>query len=276
MRSIVILFLACAAMLTSCASLKYKDINYLNQDYSTDINLPHLNIFRPKKAQGASDVLIFVHGGDWDSGTKDLYGFYGRGFAKRGVVTVIPNYTLSPGADYDTMTRQIAEAIKWTAANIKDYGGDPTRIFITGHSAGGHLAALAAINPKYLNDSTLVKGIILNDAAGLDMYSYLQEHPPTAKNNYMTTWTQNEQTWKAASPIYFLDKRTPPILMYVGTKTYPSIFKYNELFSLELKNYQPNAPFITQDKKHKNMIIQYFWPWSKRYGEVIAFMKAQH
>ncbi len=275
MRSIFILFFSCTLLLTSCASLKYKDINYLAQDYTTGKELPRLNIFRPKNAQGGNDVLLFVHGGDWDSGNKNTYGFFGRGFARKGVITVMPDYTLSPRADYDTMAQQIAEAVKWTAENIKDYGGDPKRIFITGHSAGGHLAALAAMSPKYIKDSTLIKGIILNDAGGLDMYSYLKDHPPGTNNNYITTWTNNEQTWKEASPIYYLDKNTPPIMMYVGTKTYPSIFKYNELFSLELKNYQPNAQFNVQDKRHKNMIIQYIWPWSKRYGEVIAFMKAQ-
>ena len=274
MRPIFLLFLGCAFLFSSCSSLKYKDINYLEQDYAST-TLPHLNIFRPKKAEGKNDVLIFVHGGDWNSGNKNTYGFFGRGFAKRGVVTVIPDYTLSPRADYDTMAQQVAEAIKWTSENIKDYGGDPQRIFITGHSAGGHLAALATMNPKYLNDSTMVKGIILNDAGGLDIYSYLQNYPPTQSNNYLSTWTKEKQNWKEASPIYFLDKDTPPIMMYVGSKTYPAIFKYNELFNLELKNYDPDAPFIVLDKKHKAMIKQYLWPWSKRFDEVLKFMNAQ-
>lgn len=275
MRLNFMLILICTLLLSSCASMKYKDINYLPEDYTAQPDLPHLNIFRPKKAQGKNDVLLFVHGGDWNSGSKNTYNFFGRGFAKRGIVTVIPDYTLSPKANYDTMTQQITEAIKWTAENIKDFGGDPQRIFITGHSAGGHLAALAVMDPKYLKDSTLVKGIILNDAAGLDMYSYLQNRPPTTENNYIATWTKEEKNWKDASPIYYLDEQTPPIMMYVGTKTYPSIFKYNELFSLELKNYQPDAQFITLDKKHNSMIIQYFWPWNRRYGEVLSFMKAQ-
>ncbi|MGB3776516.1 MAG: prolyl oligopeptidase family serine peptidase, partial [Leeuwenhoekiella sp.] len=155
------------------------------------------------------------------------------------------------------------------------FGGNPDRIFITGHSAGGHLAALATMNPSYLKDSVSVKGIILNDAAGLDMYSYLQENPPTSANHYLTTWGKNQQNWLQASPINYIDENTPPMMIYLGTKTIPSVFKYNELFLIELNEVQPDVKPILQDRKHKTMVIQYFWKWSNRFKEIKAFMKAQ-
>ena len=168
---------------SSCAVKKHSDILYLSQtklQIKTDGNIPTLNIFTPRRLNKTKlPVLIFAHGGNWNSGNKDMYGFLGRNFAKKNVVTVLPGYTLSPKANYDTMTKQIAEAISWTQNNITDYGGDPTQIYLTGHSAGGHLIALATLNPKYGIDPKNISGIILNDAAALDMYHYLQNNPPT-------------------------------------------------------------------------------------------------
>jgi hypothetical protein len=63
------------------------------------------------------------------------------------------------------------------------------------------------MNPKYGIDPKSISGIILNDAAGLDMKHYLEENPPTA-HNYITTWTSSPFKWQDASPIYFLDKNT--------------------------------------------------------------------
>lgn len=232
MRNFLFIMLSAIFFLTGCGSVKYRDINYLDQKYIEGAKLPTLNIFRPKNAGENNDVLIFVHGGNWDSGSKGLYSYLGRNFASKNILTVIPGYTLSSRADVRTMTQQIAEAIKWTHENIDDFGGNPDRIFITGHSAGGHLAALATMNPAYLKDSSYVKGVILNDAAGLDMYSYLKNNPPTNGDHYRTTWTDDEQTWLEASPINYISERTPPMMVYVGTKTIPSILNTMSFFSL--------------------------------------------
>ena len=217
-------------------------------------------------------VLIFVHGGNWNTGNKNMYGFIGRNFAKKGVITIIPSYTLSPNANYDEMTSEIAAAILWTKENIKTYGGNSDKLFVTGHSAGGHLVALATMNPKYAVPTKTVSGIILNDAAGLDMKHYLENYPPSNENDYLTTWTNSAKEWENASPIYFLNDKTPPFLIYVGKKTYPSIKEANERFLNALKNYQKDVPTVFINKKHIPMVLQYFWPWSNRYDEIKDFI----
>lgn len=181
MRFIPTLFIVISLILTSCAAKKFKDISYISQPIPTIEVAPKLNVFTPRKTSTEKlPVLIFMHGGNWNSGSKDTYGFYGRNFAKKGVVTVIPDYTLSPQANYDDMAQQTAQAIEWTQAHIEEYNGDPENIYLTGHSAGGHLVALACMNPKYGIDPGSISGIILNDSGGLDMYNYLQKktsHP---------------------------------------------------------------------------------------------------
>ena len=273
MRYVVLLSLVLLCLFaTGCASKKIKDIAYYKQG---ETNRPALNVFVPRKRKPEKlPVLIFVHGGNWNTGSKDTYGFLGRNFAKKGVVTIIPDYTLSPSANYYDMAREIAASIQWAKQHSTEYGGDPNRIFITGHSAGGHLAALAVMNPKYGVAPKSISGIILNDAAGLDMKHYLEENPPQQSNDYSTTWTTNPDNWQDASPIYFLDKDTPPLLIYVGDKTYESIKVSNQRFLEALQPYQPKVAPIRLNKKHVPMVTQYIWPWNKRYKEIIRFMQS--
>lgn len=262
--------------LSSCASKKITDVSYIIALKENSLATPKLNVFIPRSSKAKSlPVLIFVHGGYWNSGRKETYNLLGRNFAAKDVVTVIPDYTLSPKTDYDGMTKQIAAVIQWTKDSISKYKGNPSKIFITGHSAGGHLAALAVMNPKYGIDPKSISGIILNDAAGLDMKYYLEENPPTAAHDYLTTWSSSPAKWQDASPIYFLDKNTPPFLIYVGSKTYNSIKTTNSRFIDALHPFQPEVKAIRLNKKHVDMITQYLYPWSDRYDEVLNFIKNQ-
>jgi arylformamidase len=127
--------------------VKYKDVVYGKSPSNEDLKL---NIFVPNNSEGKKlPVLFFVHGGNWNSGNKDTYGFFGRNFAKKDVVTVIPEYTLSPKANVDQMTTEISKAIKWVQKNIDKYNGDPNYLFVTGHSAGAQLVSSAVLNPKF-------------------------------------------------------------------------------------------------------------------------------
>lgn len=270
-------FLFIFPILFSCSISKHKDVSYLAEDSKNkvdNVEAPTMNIYQPKnKSAKKSPVLIFVHGGNWNSGKKETYGFFGKNFARKGVVTVIPGYTVSPNANYETMTKQIAEAITWVQENIEQYGGDVSQIYLTGHSAGGHLIALATLNPKYGIDEKSIAGIILNDAAGLDMHNYLLKFPPTEENNYKSTWTENPENWKAASPIYFLSDNSPKFKIYLGKKTYESIDVSVRKFVKELKEFQPDVKLDMINKRHIPMVLQYFWSFSNRYDEILEFME---
>jgi acetyl esterase/lipase len=269
--AIIVLFFG--FLFGSCAK-KFTDISYLKKSSEVSEATPKLNVFVPRNSKSKqAPVLIFVHGGNWNSGRKGTYDLLGRNFASKGVITIIPDYTLSPNANYDAMAQQVAQVIQWTKDNIGQYNGNPNMIYVTGHSAGGHLVALAVMNPKYGIDPSTISGIILNDAAGLDMKNYLEGNQPTAKDDYAATWTTAPEKWKDASPIYFLNKKTPPFLIYVGDKTYTSIKIANSRFLSALHSFQPEVTPITLNKKHIPMVVQYFWPWSDRFDEVTHFMK---
>ncbi len=260
-------------LISSCNVTKHKNIAY--SDGVENSAGPSLNVFSATNKDSTTQppVLIFVHGGNWNSGKMELYNFFGKNFARKGITTVVVGYSLSPEADYQEMTSQVAKAFQWTIKNISHYNGNPDRIFLTGHSAGGHLISLATMNPEYGIDTKDISGIILNDAAGLDMHHYLQKNPPTTADDYLTTWSNNPENWKKASPIFYLDEDTPPLLIYLGKKTYPSITTANERFLNALKTFQPNVEPVLLNKKHIPMMTQYLWPWSSRYKEIIEFIE---
>ncbi len=221
-------------------------------------------------------MLIFIYGGSWNSGRKGLYSFFGTRWARKDVLTVMVDYPKSPKAGYDEMAIDVAQAVKWVKENIQTFGGDLNKIFISGHSAGGHLAALVGIKKEYFERVGIanpLKGIILIDAAGLDMYGYLQGENFERGNTYLKTFSNDPKIWKEASPMYFLHKDMPPMLIYRGSKTYPSIEESNEKFVTALKAFVPQPNYtILNGKKHVPMITQFFNTGNGRYREIKAFM----
>lgn len=89
-------------------------------------------------------VLVFLHGGYWRSLDKSDHSFIAPSFVADGVLVVVPNYALCPAVTIDNIALQVAQAVAWTWRNAGLYGGDPERIVVAGHSAGGHLAAMLA------------------------------------------------------------------------------------------------------------------------------------
>ena len=111
-----------------------------------------LDIYLPKSAPPASakegaptggmPINVFLHGGYWFSRHKNDYRFLARGMIPSGAALIVVNYALVPSVDLDEVVRQCRAAIAWTYRNAVDFGGDPNRLFVSGHSAGGHLTAM--------------------------------------------------------------------------------------------------------------------------------------
>jgi acetyl esterase/lipase len=125
-----------------------------------------LDLFLPK---GKKDfpVVILVHGGAWVMGDNRCCGLQssvGEFLASQGIGAVLPNYRLSPGVRHPEHVQDLARAVAWVKAHIADYGGRPDRLFLAGHSAGGHLVALLATDEQYLKAEGLstadLRGVI--------------------------------------------------------------------------------------------------------------------
>src|SRR5438876_3974931 len=128
-----------------------QDLAYV-EGKDPDASSHKLDLYLP---QGKKDfpVLVFLHGGCWTFGDKsggDLYPPFARALAGHGVGVVLPNYRLSPWVKHPAHVKDAARAVAWTRKNVGKYGGDANRLFVGGHSAGGHLAALLATDEQYL------------------------------------------------------------------------------------------------------------------------------
>lgn len=271
-------FLFLLATLTSCGVLhtqRTKNIPYT--EAHGDLPEKRLNVFAPKNANQAP-VLIFIHGGSWNSGRKEIYDFMGNRLAAKGVVSVIIDYPLAPAYQLPAMEKASVFAIKWVKENIARYGGDPTKMYVSGHSAGGHLAALVAVKDepwKELGMTNPLKGAILNDPAGLDWYWFLTERKEkyNAEDNY-DAFTSDPAIWKAYSPIYFLDEKEIPLLILEGERTYPGIKLTVERFRNSATEKGINLEYSLYPKsKHIPMVTQFYFPWSKGYKDVLEFME---
>eukprot|EP01034_Spumella_vulgaris_P002332 gene2331-3035_t len=93
-------------------------------------------------------VLVWLYGGGWYSGQRDDYGFAGRAFAKQGFIVVIPDYRLVPEGHWPNFLQDSAAAVAWTQKNIANYGGDPGRMALAGHSAGAYKSLMLALDPQ--------------------------------------------------------------------------------------------------------------------------------
>lgn len=256
-------------LLCSCAVVKNKNIVYY-----AERNLK-LDVYSPKKVDKPKEVLVFMHGGNWVRGKKSIYPFLGKGFAKKNIVTVIVNYRLSPKGTNDSMATNAALAVKWVKENISLYNGDTNHIFISGHSAGAQLAALIATDNTYfkkLNMQNPIKGTILIDPFGLDMYTYLT-HYHGRDSLYYPVFSNNPETWKKATPSFYFNKEMPPFLILLGTKTNDVIIKGSYDFLKALQPYQPNTKLIlVKGKRHVGMIFQFLNRRVKSYKDIIDFI----
>jgi arylformamidase len=123
------------------------DIPYVENGHKRHV----LDIYTPKDPAGKSlPVMFWIHGGGWQAGDKSDVALKPKVLTERGFVFVSTNYRLLPEVKMDELIGDVARSVGWVHRNVARYGGDPTRIFVGGHSAGAQLAALICIDDRYL------------------------------------------------------------------------------------------------------------------------------
>ena len=111
-----------------------------------------LDVYTPTTAApaGGWPVVVFFYGGSWNTGARADYAFVGSALAARGVLTLVADYRLYPAVRYPEFLRDSALALAWGLDRAARLGGDPKRVFVMGHSAGGYNAAMLALDPRWL------------------------------------------------------------------------------------------------------------------------------
>jgi len=137
-----------------------------------------LDIYQPDKANAKSPtvdglpVVIFIHGGSWQKGDKEGYGFVGRSLAQAGYVTAVIEYRLAPKNIYPDYINDSVSAISWVYQNIAEYGGNPNTLFVMGHSAGAFNAVTAVDDERYWKNSHVPTSAIKAVIGLAGPYSY--------------------------------------------------------------------------------------------------------
>jgi acetyl esterase/lipase len=132
-----------------------------------------LDVYRPcHPDRQPATVVVFFYGGSWQAGFKADYRFVGQALASRGFVCVVPDYRIYPQVKFPAFVEDGARAVRWTRDHVADFGGDPRRIFLMGHSAGAQIAALLTLDRHYLADAGLPEGVIRGTAALSGTYDF--------------------------------------------------------------------------------------------------------
>jgi acetyl esterase/lipase len=170
-----------------------------------------LDVYVPSGLTASAPVVLFFYGGGWQGGDRGDYLAFGQAFASAGMVAVVADYRLYPQVKYPAFVEDAAGALAFVRAHALQYGGDPQRIFLAGHSAGAYNAVMLASEPKFIaakgGSLDWIKGVI--GIAG--PYNFLPMRDPV----YVDMFHGANNT--DSMPVHHVDGPRPPMLLISGS-----------------------------------------------------------
>jgi acetyl esterase/lipase len=157
-------------------------------------------------------VIVFFYGGSWQNGSRNHYLFVGAALASRGFVAVVPDYRTWPDTAFPGLIDDAAAAVRWARDHAAQYGGDPSRIYLVGHSAGAHIAMLLATDGRYLCAQQMSKKDLSGVIGLAGPYDFLPLHDATLEQIFPPALRA------ASQPINFVDGTEPPVFVAAGQR----------------------------------------------------------
>ena len=271
-----------------CAVRRVSDIAYV--DGSTS-HRHQLDLFLPRNRENFP-VVVLVHGGAWMIGDNRCCGLYssvGEYLASQGIAAVLPNYRLTPEVKFPGHVRDVAKAVAWTKNHLGELGGDPSRIFLVGHSAGGHLVALLATDDSYLRDEGMsradIKGVVacsgvyrispgkievMLGGASADSFRFDTMMPlrresskspsvgpaiPLAFDLFAPVFGDDPAAREFASPIAHVRPGLPPFLIFNAEKDLPTLPEMSGEFHRALLAAGCESTWLTVEGRNHNSLL---------------------
>lgn len=186
----------------------YTDVSFGPEDWQkADIYVP------PHAPDEKLDVVVFFYGGRWTDGVKEEYRFAGSALASKKFIAVLPDYRKYPDVKFPDFVHDGAKAVAWVSDNIAQYGGNPARIHISGHSSGAHIGSLITVDERYLKAEGKSRDDVVRSFAGLaGPYAFIPEDPDLID---MFGPPENYPQMQVST---FVDKNDPPMMFLYGGK----------------------------------------------------------
>jgi acetyl esterase/lipase len=169
-----------------------------------------LDLYVPHALTDFAPAIVFLYGGGWRSGTRDIYRFVGQCFASAGFPVAIPDYRLYPPTIFPGFVEDAAKAVAWVARNLTTPAGATRPLILVGMSAGSHIAALLHLDPAYLMAAGLPEYAIAGTVGLCGPYNFLPIQDP----KYQPIFPR--ETDRASQPINFASGTAPPMLLITG------------------------------------------------------------
>jgi arylformamidase len=182
-----------------------------------------LAIFQPEHASG--EVLVFFHGGGWTNGYKEWMVFMAPAFLAQGITFVSAGYRLAPQHRFPTALGDGADALAWVHRHIDEHGGDPARLFVGGHSAGGHYAALLAVTAGWRTARGLPARVLRGCLPVSGVYRFGPDSGMAVRPRFLGP-EDGGRAEAAASPMVQLQADAcPPFLLTHGSRDFPHLMR---------------------------------------------------
>lgn len=227
-----------------------------------------LDVF-PSAKPGAP-VVVFIHGGYWRSLDKSDHSFIAPAFTNEGACVLVPNYALCPAVTIPQIVMQMVKALAWTWRNAARFGGDPGRITVIGHSAGGHLATMLLACDWKAYDKDLPPDLVKNAMSISGLYDLEPVmHVPFLKDSLRLTPQQASQS----SPAWLPKPRQGLLYTLVGAQESPEFLRHNTLMqSAWGKKTVPICETVPK-RNHFDVLEDLTAPWQRLHQLAIQLVK---
>ncbi|MHA4845067.1 alpha/beta hydrolase [Flavitalea antarctica] len=199
-------------------------------------------------SQPFSKTLVFIHGGYWHKLDKGSFQFIAKALGPYGVTTVLINYPLAPSVSIDQISASCREAVQWLFKNISAYNGDPGELYIAGHSAGGHLAAmlLATDWSDFNLPSDVIKGVV----ALSGLYNLI----PIRLSDINLVLNMDTETAIRNSPVQLLPRSQCPLVIVVGSNETDEFLDQSRELYKSWKERIPVEMLVMQGPNHYSIV----------------------
>jgi acetyl esterase/lipase len=285
-----------------------RDVAYWDDPRADPIR-HRLDLFLPKEKKDYP-VVVLVHGGSWSIGDNRCCGLYsavGQFLASRGVGAALPNYRLSPWVRHPEHIKDVARAVHWTHSHIATHGGDPGRLYLIGHSAGGHLVSLLGTDEQYLRAEGMslrdIKGVVsvsgmyriqpgpmevflggsATNSIRLDELLPLRREggfltlPPlgvsVSTDPFASVFGDDPKVRADASPLNHVRRGLPPFLILTAENDLPSLAGMAEVFHKALRDAGCEARLLQMEKRnHSSVMFSAYRPDDPAARAILEFL----